>query len=111
MKRFTLLALLCACVLCIQAQSSFHVSEAVAPTKSTTYSWVADMPAELTAPTSVSRRAAKHPIDEQPEGTLLTYAMNTYYYSQNMDEWVHRYGQKTMVVIDGNDVYIKNVIH
>ena len=111
MKRFTLLALLCTSVLCIQAQSSFHVSKAAAAAKQVTHSWLADTPAELTAPAAAPRHAAKHPIDEQPEGTLLTYAMNTYYYSQNMDEWVHRYGQKTMVVIDGNDVYIRNIIN
>lgn len=68
-------------------------------------------PAELAAPQQAPRRAAKHPIDEQPDGELKTYAMSTYYYSQNMDEWVHRYGQKTMVVIDGDDVYIQNMIN
>ena len=68
-------------------------------------------PAELVAPQQAPRRAAKHPIDEQPDGTLKTYEMHTFYYSQNMDEWVHRYGQKTMVVFDGDDVYIQNIIN
>ena len=68
--------------------------------------------AELTAPAEAPRRAKRHPIDEQPEGTLKTYEMHTYYYSQNMDEWVHRYGQKTMVVFGADDeVYIQNIIN
>ena len=110
MKKFTLLALFCASALCIQAQS-FHVSKAAGAANGANLTMQMDSPVQLTAPKTVSRRAAKHPIDEQPDGTLLTYAMNTYYYSQTMDEWVHRYGQKTMVVIDGNDVYIQNIIN
>lgn len=68
-------------------------------------------PAELIAPAQAPRRAAKHPIDEQPDGELKIYEMATEYYSQNMDEWVHRYGQKTLVVFDGDDVYIQNIIN
>ena len=68
-------------------------------------------PAALAAPQNVRFRAAKHPIDEQPDGELRIYEMATYYYSQNMDEWVHRYGQRTQVVFDGDDVYIQNIIN
>ena len=67
--------------------------------------------APLAAPQNARFRAAKHPIDEQPDGELRLYELATYYYSQNMDEWVHRYGQKTLVVFDGNDVYIQNIIN
>ena len=111
MKRFTLLLLLCVSALYIQAQSSFHVSKTSDAAQSITHSWLADAPAELAVPKATPFRAAKHPIDEQPEGTLKTYAMNTYYYSQNMDEWVKRYGQKTLIVFDGNDVFIRNIIN
>ena len=112
MKKFYLLFLLCVCTVCVTAQSSFRISKTAGVSDSEAPMVLTAPSAELTATaTPALRRAAKHPIDEQPEGTLKTYAMNTYYYSQNMDEWVKRYGQKTLVVFDGNDVYICNIIN
>lgn len=69
-------------------------------------------PMELATPLQAQHRAAKHPVDEQPEGTLKTYAMNTVYFTRDMGEEVHRYGQKTMLVFtDDGEVWIQNFIN
>lgn len=96
-------ALFCACFSTMNAQS--ETSETL--TKKVQFT----SPTELVAPQNARFRAAKHPIDEQPDGELRIYELATYYYSQNMDEWVHRYGQKTLVVFDDDDVYIQNIIN
>lgn len=70
-----------------------------------------DQPIELTAPAGAAAKAKKHPIEDQPDGTLYTYSLKTYYYNGQMDEWINREGQKTMVVINDDEVYIKNFIN
>ena len=111
MKFFTTLtALLFASALSLSAQT-LHVDKH-ATEGDATRTMVPNVAAHLTAPAGIITRAAKHPIDEQPEGILKTYEMSTEYYSQNMDEWVHRYGQKTMVVFgEDNTVYVQNIIN
>ena len=105
----TFAALFFAGAICVNAQS-FRVAK-TARQSDANICMTSTQPAELTAPQAAPSKAKKHPIDEQPEGTLKAYAMDTYYYSQNMDEWVHRYGQKTMVVFNNNEVYIQNIIN
>ena len=107
----TLFALLFAGTVGLSAQTPFHVSKSLNPSQAVEH-FTADVAAQLVAPQKAPLKAKKHVIDEQPEGTLKAYALNTFYYSQNMDEWVHRYGQKTMVVFGEDDeVYIQNVIN
>ena len=111
MRIFTLtMALWCVGALSMNAQS-FHVSQQTDALPQTLSSAVFTPPSELSAPIAAPKKAKKHPIDEQPEGTLREYEMATEYYSQNMDEWVHRYGQKTLVVFNGDEVYIQNIIN
>jgi hypothetical protein len=111
MKKFTLfLMLLIAGSISMSAQN-MHILKKPVSQKGTRHT-LFSAPATLVAPQKAPLRAKKHPIDEQPEGEVKTYAMSTYYYSQNMDEWVHRYGQKTMVVFGSdNEVYIQNIIN
>lgn len=75
--------------------------------------FTASVPVGLVAPQAAPKHAAKHPVDEQPEGRLVTYAMNTLYYTREMGEEVHRYGQKTMVVINDEEgeIWIQNIIN
>ena len=111
MRTFTIIfGLLCASAVSAQ---SFRVSENVQTQYSSLNPFMASAPTELVAPQAAPKRAAKHPVDEQPEGRLLTYAMNTLYFTRDMGEPVHRYGQKTMVVINDEDdeIWIQNFIN
>ena len=109
MRIFTFLfGLLCASTVSAQP---FHVSGNVEAQQNNPF--LASAPAELVALQKAPKRAAKHPVDEQPDGRLVTYAMNTLYYTRDMGEPVHRYGQKTMIVIndEDNEVWIQNFIN
>ena len=111
MRIFTIaFGLLCASAVSAQ---SFSVNENAQAQNSSLNPFTASDPAALIAPQAAPQRAAKHPVDEQPEGRLLTYAMNTLYFTRDMGEPVHRYGQKTMVVINDEDdeIWIQNFIN
>ena len=69
---------------------------------------VASAPAELSS--SSQRKARKHPIWDTPDGTAYDYSLTTTYYDQQMDEFVTRSAIKSEVVIDGDDVYLKNFV-
>lgn len=66
---------------------------------------------QLPSGKSAPMKAKKRPIEDTPDGELLTYSLHTYYYSAQMDEWIDRDAQKTMVVKDGEDIYIQNIIN
>lgn len=112
MKFFTTLAaLLLAGTLSVNAQSA-RVAKADGDANNITHIDLSADPVALAAPQSAPLKAKKHPVDEQPEGTLKTYAMNTVYYTREMGEEVHRYGQKTMLVFtDDGEVWIQNFIN
>ena len=59
---------------------------------------------------SSQRKARKHPIWDTPDGTAYDYSLTTEYYDPQMDEFVRRSAIKTTVVIDGDDVYLQNII-
>lgn len=82
-----------------------HTQPAVAPASE--LSQFAQLPQGLNS----SARAKKHPIEDTPEGTLLTYSLQTEYVSTQMGEWVYRDALKTMVVIDEDVVYIQNFVN
>ncbi len=112
MKFFTTLAaLLFAGAMGLNAQTPFHVTKPAS--EATTLSpFTATAPVSLATPQAVPVKAKKHPVDEQPEGTLKTYAMNTLYYTRDMGEPVYRYGQKTMLVFtDDGEIWIQNFIN
>ena len=109
MKFFTLiLSLLCASTISAQTFGDLQKVEVLQNSP-----FIASAPAELTATQAAPRHAAKHPVDEQPEGRLLTYAMQTLYFTRDMGEPVYRYGQKTMVVINDEEgeIWIQNFIN
>ena len=108
----SLTAFLFAGILNVQAQA-FQVTTQTRPTTTTVDQAVFTAPMQLSAPQAIPAKAKKHPVDEQPEGTLKTYAMNTLYYTRDMGEPVHRYGQKTMVVVNEaeGEIWIQNFIN
>ncbi len=59
---------------------------------------------------SEQRRARKHPIWDTPEGTAYEYSASTVYYNQTMEEFVHRTAMRSIVVKDGDDIYLQNVV-
>ena len=113
MKIFTsIAALLLAGTLGVSAQNPFHVKSEPVGEAETVSLFDATAPAELTLLQSGPAKGKKHPVDEQPEGTLKTYAMNTLYYTRDMGEPVYRYGQKTMLVFTADgEIWIQNFIN
>lgn len=95
----------------VSAQT-FHVSPRTAQNTALSPMKV-EAPAQLAGGNqfTAKKKAKKHPIEDTPEGKLLTYSLHTFYYSQQMDEWIDRDAQKTMVVIDGETVYIQNIVN
>jgi len=57
-----------------------------------------------------SRRARKHPIWDTPEGTACEYALSTVYYNSTMEEFVNRSAMRSIVVKDGDDIYLQNIV-
>ena len=113
MKRFTLVIIFAACVLCLSAQSAFHVSKPAGEVRSESMAVLSEPSTDLVRGEGAWHRGAKHPVDEQPEGELKTYSMYTLYFTRDMGEPVYRYGQKTMIVInkDEGEIWIQNIIN
>lgn len=90
---------------------SFQVSPKVSvPTKTEIRRAQLDETPAIDLMGSSQRKARKHPIWDTPDGTAYDYSLTTTYYDPEKDEFVTGSAIKTTVVIDGDDVYLQNII-